>query len=168
MARKSFQDYDSLSEYLAETKTYEDFEVGQQFQTAGRSITHSDIRMFNGATDGSHPNHVNAEYAAEHPLIDGIVAHGVLIMGIVDGFVVDTISRDAGFGVNYGFNKVRFLNPVYVGDTISGTIEIVDASEQDDDWGILTLQIEISNQDDDLVLIAENLQLTAKESATFS
>ena len=167
MSGKSFQDYESLSEYLAATNTYEDFEVGQQFSTAGRTITHSDIRMFNGATDGSHPNHVNAEYATEHPLIDGIVAHGVLVMGIVDGFVVDTISRDAGFGVNYGFDKVRFLDPVYVGDTISGTIEIVDAEERGADWGLLTLHIEISNQDGDVVLVAENLQLTAKQSATF-
>ncbi|MEF8905059.1 MAG: MaoC family dehydratase N-terminal domain-containing protein [Haloarculaceae archaeon] len=47
-------------------RTFEDFEVGQRFETGGRTATEADIRMFVGATGPTDPIHVDHDYAADH------------------------------------------------------------------------------------------------------
>jgi len=161
-----YSDFDSVEEYVAAARTFADYDVGETYGTSGRTVTDADIRLFNGATDGSHPNHVDREYAAGHPLVDDVVAQGVLTLGILDGFVVDEISAEAAFPLNYGYDRVRFLEPVYVGDTVTATIEIADTERTDETWGVLDLDVTVHNQDGDVVLAARNKILVVTEDAT--
>lgn len=164
---KTFENYESIEAYIADHKTFSDYHVGETFEKLGRTVTQADIRMFVGATDATHPVHVNQEYANQHPLIDDIVAHGVLTLSLSDAFVIE-FSREAAFGLNYGYERVRFPAPVYVNDTISGTIEVVGKSDLDDEWGILDLDIELVNQGGSPVLVAENKLLLVKETANMA
>lgn len=164
MAR--FSDFETVEDYVAAARTYEDYDVGETYGTGGRTVTDADIRLFNGATDGSHPNHVDREYAAGHPLIDDVVAQGVLTLGILDGFVVDEVSSDAAFALNYGYDRVRFLEPVYVGDTVTASIEIADKERTDETWGVLDLDVAVENQHGDVVLAAHNKILVVTEGVT--
>lgn len=143
-------------------KTFEDYAIGETYETRGRTITHADIRMWIGATDGSHPNHVDAEYVEDHPIFEDIVAPGLLTLSLADAYCAQEVSRDAAFGMNYGHDRVRYLGPVYVGDTISGTIEIADKEDRDDVWGLLTLEVTLHNQNGEDVLYEEHGMLIAK------
>jgi len=148
------------------TKTFEDFSVGDTFESDGRTVTEADIRMFIGATGATHPNHVDREFATSHPVLDldDVVAQGVLTLSVADGFVSATLGEgETLLAANYGYDRVRFLDPVYPGDTVSATIEVAECEARDDDWGRLVLDVTVTNQDGDVVLVAENVQLVATE-----
>lgn len=148
------------------TKTFEDFSVGDTFESDGRTVTEADIRLFIGATGATHPNHVDREFATGHPVLDldDVVAQGVLTLSVADGFVSEALGEgETLLAANYGYDRVRFLDPVYPGDTVGATIEVADREERDDDWGRLTLDVTVTNQDGDAVLVAENVQLVATE-----
>lgn len=146
-------------------RVFGDYEIGECYRTRGRTVTDSDIRMFIGATDATHPNHVNSEYARNHPVFDDVVAPGVLTLGLADAFCAETISRPAAYGMNYGHDNVRYLAPVYVGDTISGEVTVSDAEEKNETWGLLDLGVELTNQDDETVLVEDHKMLIAKSVA---
>lgn len=150
---------------MAQKKVFTDYDVGETYHARGRTVTHSDIRMFIGATDATHPNHVNSEYAENHPIFDGIVVPGVLTLGLADAFCAQKISRPAAYGMNYGHDNIRYLEPVYVNDTISGNIEIAETANYDDTWGLLTLDVEMVNQDNDIVLVENHEMLIARSTA---
>lgn len=146
-------------------RIFDDYEIGESYRVRGRTVTHSDIRMWIGATDATHPNHVNREYVADHPLFEDIVAPGVYTLGLADAFCAETISRPATYGINYGHDNVRYLAPVYVGDTISGSVTVADTESKDDTWGLLELDVELTNQEDETVLVEDHLMLIAKSAA---
>jgi acyl dehydratase len=146
-------------------KVFADYHVGESYTTVGRTVTHSDIRMWIGATDATHPNHVNSEYTADHPVFDDIVAPGVYTLSLADAFCAKTISRPATYGMNYGHDNVRYLAPVYVGDTISGEVTVAETEEKDDTWGLLTLDVDLSKQDAESVLVEDHHMLIARSAA---
>lgn len=150
---------------MTEGKLFEDYEEGEVYHSRGRTVTNSDIRMWIGATDATHPNHVNEEYAKDHPLFDGMVAPGVLTLSIADGFCAEHIAEPAAYGMNYGHDNVRYLAPVYVGDTISGDVEITGTSDHSDEWGLVELDVELTNQDGETVMVEDHSILVAKSAS---
>lgn len=150
---------------MTEEKIFDDYESGETHQTQGRTVTDSDIRMWIGATDATHPNHVNSEYAQSHPAFDDVVVPGVLTLALADAFCAKTISRPAAYGMNYGHDNVRYLAPVYVGDTISGEVTVAETESKDDTWGLLHLDVKLTNQNDETVLVENHKMLIAKSAA---
>lgn len=136
---------------MKQTRFFEDFEVGQQFRSRGRTVTDADIRMYSGATGADHPNHTDAEYCKQHPIFERPCIPGVLTIGVADGFVDKVITSTASLALSYGYDKVRFLRPVYPGDTVYADITITDKAPRDSDWGVLSIELEVKNHKDDLV-----------------
>lgn len=134
------------------TLHFEDYAVGQQFTSDGRTVTDADIRLYLGATGTAHPNHTDEEYCRRHPILKGICAPGVLVLGLVDAFIADAVTRHMASSMNYGHDKVRYIRPVYTHDTVHAEIEVVDSAVRDDDWGLVTLEARAVNQDGELVL----------------
>ncbi|QCC49391.1 MaoC family dehydratase [Halobellus limi] len=137
---------------MYEGRTFQDYEIGERFESEGRTVTEADIRMFVGATGSTHPAHVDHEYCADHPLVDGVVAHGTLTLAVTDGFLSDEVTTPAALALNYGHENVRYVEPVYPGDTLSAAMEIIETDQRSEEWGSLTLDVELANQDDDAVL----------------
>lgn len=133
-------------------RTFEEFTVGEQFESEGRTVAEADLRLFVGATGSTHPAHVDHEYCADHPLVDGVVAHGTLTLAVTDGFLADEVTGSAALALNYGHESVRYVEPVYPGDTLSANLEIVETTRRSEAWGSLTLDVALSNQDDETVL----------------
>lgn len=142
-------------------RTFESFEVGETHRTSGRTTTESDIRMFVGATGSTDPIHVDHEYARSHPLVDGVVAQGTLTLAVTDGLVVEAVAGDAALSMNVGHDEVRYLAPVYPGDTLSATVEVVETERRDDDWGRVIVTVDVVNQEETSVLTEEHRLLIA-------
>ncbi|WP_254525921.1 MaoC family dehydratase [Natrinema caseinilyticum] len=128
---------------MADSRVFEDFDVGEQYETDGRTVTDSDIRLFIGATDATDPIHVDRDYAADHPLVDDVVAQGTLLLGIANGFLVEAVASDAALVMNYGHDEVRYLESVSPGETVRGEIEITDTERRTDEWGLVTARNEL-------------------------
>jgi len=95
---------------------FEDFEIGTEWESPGRTVTEADIVLFAGLSGDYNQLHTNAEYAKE-TIFGRRIAHGLLGLSIVSGlaarlgFVEGTVK--AFMGVDW-----RFKKPVYAGDTL--------------------------------------------------
>jgi acyl dehydratase len=75
--------------------------------------------------------HVDAEKAAQTPF-GGTVAHGYLTMSLISHFLpqCSVLPEDAVMGINYGSNKMRFLQPVVVNSEVRGTATLKEVTEK--------------------------------------
>jgi len=146
-------------------KYFEDYGVGQRFVSRGRTVTDADIRMHVGATGADHPNHTDEEYCKAHPIIERVCAHGLLVLGLVDGFITQELPQRMGPSMNYGHDKVRYIKPVYTGDTIHAEIDVAECRPKDDEWGLVRLDVRAVNQRGDVVLFDEHILIVQRRAA---
>ena len=128
--------------------------VGTKVQFA-KTIGESDIYLFAGITGDLSPNHVNAEYMKTTPY-GGIIAHGVLVVGLMSTCstrVLDYASSHRP-AVSYGYDRIRFIKPVRVGDTVTVTYEIVAADAQESKT---RAAVTATNQRGELVAVADHI-----------
>jgi acyl dehydratase len=97
-----------------------------------KTITETDLAMFSAITGDFDPIHVNEDYAARSPFGKRI-AHGGLVLGLLSSCASMMSKRSAERGakavsVSLGYDKIRFLVPVFIGDTPTAryTIEEID------------------------------------------
>jgi len=141
---------------------FERFSPGQRFDHHwGRTFCAGDNALFTTATHGAVPLYVNAEYARAHGHPDTVV-NPLLVLCTAVGLSVEDLS-EAG-GPFLGVNDVSFLQPVYAGDTLTASSEVVSAreSEKRPGFGIVTWRTEARNQKGEVVLRYERTNLVAK------
>jgi acyl dehydratase len=142
---------------------FEDYEIGERRQTVGRTITEADIVLHAGQTGDFFPHHMDAEWAATQPFGQRI-AHGTLLLSIAVGMTAGDINPQA---MSYGYDRVRFLSPVFIGDTITVTAEIseaLDAPKLPDTQGHIHERVAAQNQRGETVLVLVHLYLVNKRS----
>jgi acyl dehydratase len=90
------------------------------------------INAFADATDDWQFIHVDPEAAAKTPF-GGTIAHGFLTLSLLSrmSYEAAPILDGVVMGVNYGFDKVRFLQPVRAGKRVRGKFKLMDATEKD-------------------------------------
>jgi len=121
-----------------------------------KTVSESDIYQFAGITGDFSPNHVNKAYM-EKSSYGRLMAHGALIVGFMSTVSTQIIahSREAEeTPVSVGYDKVRFLKPVFLGDTITVAYTV---SEIDVVRRRSTAGIEVTNQNDELVAVASHI-----------
>lgn len=118
-----------------------------------KTVSESDVYGFAGITGDFAANHVNEVYMAATPYRRRI-AHGVLILGLTSTASTRMMERLDGRAVSYGYDRVRFTAPVYLGDTVTVTytLERFDAAEQK-----AYSRIEAHRQDGALCLVATHI-----------
>ncbi|HYJ51764.1 MAG TPA: MaoC family dehydratase [Allosphingosinicella sp.] len=89
------------------------------------------IDAFADVTEDHQFIHIDAEAAAKTPF-GGTIAHGFLTLSLLSRMAADAMLRPDGIkiGVNYGFEKVRFLNPVRSGKRIRGRFTLASFEEK--------------------------------------
>ena len=121
-----------------------------------KTVSESDVYQFAGITGDFSPNHVNKAYM-EKSSYGRLMAHGALIVGFMSTVSTQIIahSREAEeTPVSVGYDKVRFLKPVFLGDTITVAYTV---SEIDVVRRRSTAGIEVMNQNDELVAVASHI-----------
>jgi 3-hydroxybutyryl-CoA dehydratase len=113
-----------------------------------RTITDADVRGFAALTGDDNPVHLDADYAATTRFGARIV-HGILTSGLISAVIGTQLP---GLGAIYLQQNLRFVAPVYHGDTITATAEVIAVRP---DKRILTLRTVCVNQNDELVIEGE-------------
>jgi acyl dehydratase len=134
-----------------EGRCFEDFAVGQVIEhELGRTITQVDNIWFTLLTVNTNPIHLDAHYAAQtefgRPLVNS-----TLTLAVITGLSVAGISR---YAVNLGWENVRLPRPVFEGDTLYATSEILEAraSRSRPHQGVVRLKTTGVNQDGQVVI----------------
>lgn len=130
---------------------FEDFEIGNETKSAGRTITETDIVNFAGLTGDWYELHTNVEYAKETPFRQRI-AHGALIFSISTALNVRMMPPGNTLIAFYGVDKLRFVKPTFIGDTIWARETVSGKEERTAETGVVITQCEVVNQRSEVVL----------------
>jgi len=131
----------------------EDFKVGEKDVSPGRTVTEADIVMFASLSGDWNELHTNAEHM-KNSLFGQRIAHGMLTLSIASGLGLRTRGRPSVEVLAFlGMDKVRFVAPVFIGDTIRVEAEVVEArpSKSMHGAGILKFKNSVKNQRDEEV-----------------
>ena len=139
---------------------FEDYEVGSERVSFGRTITETDFVVHAGHTGDFFPHHMDAEWCAGQE-IGQRIAHGTMIFSIGIGLTATTINPHA---MSYGYDRLRFVRPVFINDTIHTITRIADTRDHPkrSSHGVVTEAVAIRNQRDETVLACEHLYLVAR------
>ena len=102
--------------------------------TCAKTVAESDIYLFAGITGDLSPNHVD-EAAMAGTRYGGRIAHGALLVGYMSrastliGDKCEMLMREH-YPVSLGYDRVRFIEAVKIGDTITITYRIVTADAE--------------------------------------
>ncbi len=142
-------------------KFYEEFELGDTYTTIGRTITETDIVIHAGQTGDFYPHHMDAEWCKTQPF-KARIAHGTLTFAVAIGMTAGLINNRA---MTYGYEKLRFPRPVYIGDTITVTVTIVDKKDhpRKPAYGFVTEKIEVFNQHNNCVMATKHVLFVEKK-----
>jgi acyl dehydratase len=142
---------------MAHAEYFEDYVVGGKRVTSGRTITEADVVIHAGHTGDYFPHHVDAEFARQTQFGQR-VAHGTMTFAIGIGLTATQINPVA---FTYGYDKVRFPKPVFIGDTLHTRITIKHKEEDPKrkGFGRVIEACEVFNQRDEVALYCEHILL---------
>jgi len=147
---------------IIRSQFFEDYQVGQSRQTLGRTITETDIVLHAGQTGDFFPHHMDAEWCKSQPFKQRI-AHGTLIFSIAIGMTASEINPEA---MSKGYDRLRFVKPVFIGDTISVKVTISTCEQaKQPEYGTVTEQVEVVNQRGETVLVCAHLLLVKRRAS---
>ena len=139
---------------MTSTQTFEkDFnalEVGERFETRARTIGEADITGFAALTGDTHPQHTDAEWAAQSRFGERI-AHGLLVLSYAAGLVPFDPERVVALRK---VGDATFKQPVKIGDTVHVEGEVTQTRELDDEHGLVECRWKVVNQRGKLVMRA--------------
>jgi 3-hydroxybutyryl-CoA dehydratase len=124
------------------SSAFEELVSGQEFHTRGRTVTEADVVSFAGLTGDWHPQHSDAEWAAQGPFGERI-AHGLLVISLAGGMVPFDPDRVIALR---RITDVVFKRPVRFGDTIHLEGRVDELRPATDDAGLVTLAWSVLNQ----------------------
>lgn len=144
---------------------FEEFEVGLQILTAGRTVTESDVVTFAGLSGDYNQIHVDAEFARKGPF-GHRVAHGLLVLSIASGLIMSTGVLE---GTVMAFREIegwKFSRPVFLGDTVSVQVEITETKPFPRlGGGVINIKLAVKNQHEDTVMSGSWKALVASQPA---
>ena len=134
-------------------------QVGQRYKFA-KTVGETDVILFAGITGDFSDTHVNDQYMKERSNLGGRIAHGALLVGYMSTAstisIANVIHQEGltDFPVSAGYDKLRFLRPVMLGDTVTVTYTI---AEIDPLRRLSRSRIEVTNQQGETVAVAEHI-----------
>lgn len=140
-------------------RQFEEYEIGSMRETLGRTITETDIVIHAGQTGDFYPHHMDAEWCKTQSFGQRM-AHGTLIFSIAVGMTATEVNPEA---FSYGYDRLRFIKPVFIQDTLRVRVTIKEKrdSPKSPRHGIVVELCEVFNQRNETVLACEHLLMVA-------
>ena len=153
-------------------KYFGELRIGETFITHRRTVTEADVVNFAGISGDFFYAHMD-DIAAKSSLFERRVAHGYFVLSAAAGLFVDPAPGPVL--ANYGLEGLRFVKPVYIGDTIRARLTCKQKTAKEDregqvPQGVVHWDVEVTNQDAEPVAVYTILTLVAQkvESAVAS
>ncbi|MEO6527720.1 MAG: phenylacetic acid degradation bifunctional protein PaaZ, partial [Gemmatimonadaceae bacterium] len=142
-------------------KYFEELEIGETLNTHRRTVTEADVVNFAGISGDFFYAHMD-DLAARESLFERRVAHGYFVLSAAAGLFVDPAPGPVL--ANYGLEGLRFVKPVYIGDTIRARLTCKQKTAKEDregqiPQGVVHWDVEVSNQDEEPVAVYTILTL---------
>ncbi len=143
-------------------KHFEELKVGETIVTHRRTVTEADIVNFAGISGDHFYAHMD-EIAARESLFEKRVAHGYFVLAAAAGLFVDPAPGPVL--ANYGLENLRFVKPVFIGDTIQAKLTCKQKTPKEgEDKGVVAWDVEVINQANEAVAVYTILTLVKRLS----
>ncbi len=141
---------------------FEEFAVGERIiHEKRRTVSESDNQRFCDLTMNQQPLHLDADFAAETEFGERVV-NGLYTMSLAVGLTIPE-TTDGTIVANLSYDDVEHPAPVFHGDTIRAETMVTDKRETSDgERGVVTMEVEVFNQDDTVVCQFERTVLSKK------
>jgi acyl dehydratase len=128
-------------------KYFQDFQVGQEIISAGRTITDADIVNFAGLTWDTNPMHTDAEYG-KTTMFGERIAHGMLGLSYAIGLIWQ-LGVLEGTVIAFRELEMKFKGPLKIGDTMRVVAQIKETKPIRSAGGIVSIELRVLNQRDE-------------------
>jgi acyl dehydratase len=146
---------------MAAAQFFEDYVEGAVRETLGRTITETDIVLHAGQTGDFYPHHMDEEWCRTQPF-GRRIAHGTLIFSVAVGMTAGEVNPEA---MSYGYDRLRFIRPVFIGDTLRVRVMVKEKRTfKRPDSGIVVELCEAFNQRSEVVLACEHLLVVRRRT----
>jgi oxepin-CoA hydrolase/3-oxo-5,6-dehydrosuberyl-CoA semialdehyde dehydrogenase len=143
-------------------KSLSELKIGDQLVTAKRQVTKEDVEHFAHFTGDTFYAHMDEAAAKANPFFNDRVAHGYLIASFAAGLFVEP--NPGPVLANYGVDHLRFLTPVYFGDTLQVRLTCKEINpRQNADHGEVRWDCQVTNQKGEIAARYDVLTMVAKE-----
>ncbi len=145
-------------------KHFEELEIGETWITHRRTVTEADVTNFAGISGDFFYAHVD-DIAARESIFEKRVAHGYFVISAAAGLFVDPAPGPVL--ANYGLEGLRFVKPVYVGDTLQVRLTCKSKTAKEDregqiPQGVVAWDVEVTNQEAEPVAVYTVLTLVKR------
>lgn len=141
------------------TDYLDDIKVGDRHVSPGRTVTETDLVSFAMFSGDWHPIHTDAECTAADPVFGGRIAHGALVLSVALGLVIFWPPAVKAF---YGIDRLRFVAPTRIGDTVHVETEVTAVDPRDDHTDVVASGFVVQNQHGQEALVASRKLLVAR------
>ncbi|HUY14477.1 MAG TPA: MaoC/PaaZ C-terminal domain-containing protein [Terriglobia bacterium] len=145
---------------MIRSRYFEEYEAGTIRESLGRTITETDIVLHAGQSGDFYPHHMDAEWCKSQDFKQRI-AHGTLVFTIAIGLTASEVNPEA---FSYGYDRLRFIKPVFIGDTLHAKVTLKEkrAAPKRPDHGMVVELVEAINQRQETVMACEHLLMVKK------
>jgi acyl dehydratase len=144
----------ALPVWNAETWFYEDWPVGQKIRSLRRTISEGDSHQFNLLVTDIHP-YVQDQIFAE---TQGVFGRRLIAGAFVFSAGLGLVATNCVNAFSYGYDRLRFIKPVFIGDTIYTIRTNMEKWPKYRDLGMIRASYEVFKGEGELVLYCEHLQ----------
>lgn len=120
-----------------------------------KTVSESDVYLYSGITGDFSQMHFNEEFMKTTPyktrIVQGVLTFG---FGCTASTLIQQQMRSDIPSVSYGYNKLRFIKPVYFGDTLTAKYTV---TELDPENMKTFADVQIYNQNGDIVVYAQHI-----------
>lgn len=138
----------------AEDWFYEDFEIGKRIRSICRTISEGESMLFNSMVLDMHP-YVGDELFAKR---EGVFGRRLVAGAMVFSYGLGLVATNCVNAFSYGYDKLRFIKPVFIGDTIYTIRTNLEKRPKYTDMGLIRASYEVFKNEGELVLYCEHLQ----------
>jgi acyl dehydratase len=148
--------------YKFKGKKFEEFDIGQQFTTASRTITEGDVSTFAGLSGDFNPLHTDEEHGKKTPF-GGRIAHGLLAVAISTG-QANQLGIFEGTTIALLSMSFKYTGVAKFGDTIRTVLKVAEKKETSKpNRGIVTFDVTTLNQKDESIVEGQWVVMLQRE-----
>lgn len=146
-------DHAAIPVWNSEDWYFEDFEIGDQIRSIRRTISEGESMLFNSLVMDHHPYVSDERFAAE----EGVFGKRLVAGAMVFSYGLGLAATNCLNSFSYGYDRLRFIAPVFIGDTIYTIRENLAKEVKDHKMGKVRVSYSVYKGEGELVLYAEHL-----------
>ena len=146
--------HSELPVYNTETWMYEEFELGRKVKSIRRTISEGEAMLFNSLVMDLHPYVADERFAMEEGLFGKRLVAGAMVFS----YGLGLMAHNNVHTFSYGYDKLRFIKPVFIGDTIYTVRTHLEKRPKYETMGLVKVSYEVFKNEGELVLYCEHLQ----------